>query len=55
VLAVGDGRNDLEMLRWAGHGVAMGHAPAEVQDVADEVTGTFEEDGCAAVLDRWFG
>jgi hydroxymethylpyrimidine pyrophosphatase-like HAD family hydrolase len=55
VLAIGDGRNDLEMLQWAGHGVAMGHAPAEVQDAADEVTGTFDEGGSAAVLERWFG
>ena len=27
VLAIGDGRNDMEMLRWAGRGVAMGQAP----------------------------
>ena len=30
VLAIGDGRNDLEMLAWAGRGVAMGQAPPEV-------------------------
>ncbi len=52
--AVGDGRNDLEMLRWATCGVAMGQAPAEVQDAADEVTGAFEDDGLADVLTRWF-
>ncbi|MEI2776623.1 MAG: HAD family hydrolase [Tetrasphaera sp.] len=50
-VAVGDQRNDIEMLRWARRGVAMGNAPAEVQDVADEVTGTVEEDGLAQVLD----
>ncbi|MDF8266167.1 HAD family hydrolase [Luteipulveratus flavus] len=50
-VAVGDQRNDIEMLRWAARGVAMGQAPAEVQDVADEVTGTVEEDGLATVLD----
>lgn len=55
VLAVGDGRNDLEMVRWAGLGVAMGHAPAELQDVADWVAPTFEQDGLAVVLERWFG
>ncbi|MEJ5945536.1 HAD family hydrolase [Pseudokineococcus basanitobsidens] len=49
-LAVGDGRNDLEMLRWAARGVAMGQAPAEVREAADEVTGTVVEDGVAAVL-----
>ncbi|HKE71857.1 MAG TPA: HAD family hydrolase, partial [Nocardioidaceae bacterium] len=45
VLAIGDGRNDLEMLRWAGRGVAMGNAPIEVQDAADDVTETVERDG----------
>ena len=35
VLAIGDGRNDLEMLRWAGRGVAMGQAVPEVHDAAD--------------------
>lgn len=52
-LAVGDGNNDREMLAWAGHGVAMGQAPADVQDAADEVTGTIEEDGLVPVLTRW--
>ncbi|NHC46318.1 HAD family hydrolase [Motilibacter aurantiacus] len=53
-LAIGDGRNDLEMLQWAACGVAMGHAPAEVQDAADVVTGTFDDDGAARALERWF-
>ena len=55
VLAIGDGRNDVEMLQWAGRGVAMGQAPLEVQEAADDVTGTVEEDGAAMELDRWFG
>ena len=49
-LAIGDGRNDLEMLRWAARGVAMGQAPAEVKEAADEVTGSVLEDGAAAAL-----
>lgn len=49
-LALGDGRNDVEMLRWATRGVAMGHAPADVQAAADEVTGPIDEDGAVAVL-----
>ncbi len=49
-VAVGDGGNDLEMLRWAARGVAMGHAPALVREVADEVTGTVDDDGVVAVL-----
>jgi len=50
-VAVGDGRNDLEMLRWAARGVAMGNAPQEVMDAADEVTGTVADDGLADVID----
>lgn len=54
VLAIGDGRNDLEMLSWAGRGVAMGQAPPEVMAAADDVTGTLHEDGAALELARWF-
>jgi hydroxymethylpyrimidine pyrophosphatase-like HAD family hydrolase len=49
-VAVGDQRNDIEMLHWAARGVAMGQAPDEVKDAADEVTGTVEEDGLVPVL-----
>ena len=54
VLAIGDGRNDVEMLRWAGRGVAMGQAPLEVQEAADDVTHTVHDDGVAHELGRWF-
>lgn len=54
VLAIGDGRNDVEMLRWAGRGVAMGQAPLEVQEAADFVTDTVVDDGAARELTRWF-
>jgi hydroxymethylpyrimidine pyrophosphatase-like HAD family hydrolase len=49
-VAVGDGRNDVEMLRWAGRGVAMGHADDVTRAAADEVTGTFEDGGVLDVL-----
>jgi hydroxymethylpyrimidine pyrophosphatase-like HAD family hydrolase len=49
-VAVGDQRNDLEMLQWAARGVAMGNAPAEVKAVAHEVTGHVDEDGLVPVL-----
>ena len=49
-VAVGDGNNDVDMLRWAGRGVAMGHAPQDVLAAADEVTGSIEEDGAAHLL-----
>lgn len=54
VLAIGDGRNDLEMLEWAGRGVAMGHSVPEVQQVADAVTLSVADDGAAAEIDLWF-
>jgi len=53
-LAIGDGRNDIEMLRWAGRGVAMAQAPAEVRASADHVTGSVAECGAATELDFWF-
>nr|WP_281361311.1 HAD family hydrolase [Actinopolyspora biskrensis] len=53
-LAVGDGDNDIRMLDWARHGVAMGQAPATVRLSADEVTGAVTEDGLVTALERWF-
>jgi hydroxymethylpyrimidine pyrophosphatase-like HAD family hydrolase len=54
VLAIGDGRNDIEMLQWAGRGVAMGQAVAEVRAAADDVTETVYDDGAAVEILRWF-
>jgi hydroxymethylpyrimidine pyrophosphatase-like HAD family hydrolase len=54
VLAFGDGRNDIEMLRWAGRGLAIGDAPDEVKQVADEVTARFIDGGPIAELRRYF-
>ncbi|ABL79720.1 MULTISPECIES: HAD family hydrolase [unclassified Nocardioides] len=54
-LALGDGRNDVEMFEWAHRGVAMGQAIEEVLAKADAVTGSVYEDGVATELDRWFG
>ncbi|MEZ5247377.1 MAG: Cof-type HAD-IIB family hydrolase [Acidimicrobiales bacterium] len=52
VLAFGDNQNDLSLLRWAGHAVAMGNALDMVKGVADEVTGTNLEFGVANVINR---
>lgn len=49
-IAVGDGRNDVEMLRWAGRGIAMGHADDVTRAAADEVTGHIDDDGVVDVL-----
>ncbi len=54
VVAVGDGRNDIDMLQWAGaegQSVAMGQAPDDVKAAATAVTGTVTDDGLAQVLD----
>lgn len=53
VLAVGDGNNDLEMLTWAGRGVAMGHGPDALKDAADAVTGSISEDGLVEELKKY--
>lgn len=53
VMAVGDGRNDIDMLRWAGavgRAVAMGQAPDDVAAAATEVTASVDDDGVARVL-----
>ena len=53
VLAVGDGRNDIDMLHWAsaeGRGVAMGQAPREVLAAANEVTASDLDDGIAVLF-----
>ncbi|WP_372735386.1 HAD family hydrolase [Nocardioides sp.] len=54
VLAIGDGRNDIEMLQWAGRGVAMGQALPQVIAAADDVTASVDEDGAALEIGRWF-
>jgi Cof subfamily protein (haloacid dehalogenase superfamily) len=53
VIAVGDAGNDLEMLRWAGLGVAMGNAAPEVQAMADWVAPPIMADGVAEVIRRF--
>ncbi|MDK8496602.1 HAD family hydrolase [Corynebacterium marquesiae] len=54
VIAFGDMPNDIEMLRWAGCGVAMENAHPEVKAAADAVTVANHQAGVAKVLERWF-
>ena len=49
-LAFGDNYNDLEMLRAAGLGVAMGNAPDDIRDIAGFVTSDNDHDGIACAL-----
>jgi Cof subfamily protein (haloacid dehalogenase superfamily) len=53
VLAIGDSRNDVPMLRWAGLGIAMGNALPEVRQSVRYVTATNDEDGVALALERF--
>ena len=50
VLAIGDSENDLDMIQYAGIGVAMGNASASVKNAADFVTRTNDEDGAAFAI-----
>ncbi len=52
VIAFGDMPNDIPMLAWAGHGVAVASAHPEVLAIADEITASNDDDGVAAVLER---
>lgn len=54
VITFGDMPNDVSMLRWAGHGVAMGNAHPEAIAAANEVTAPNTDDGLARVLERWW-
>ena len=53
VMAMGDGYNDLEMLRMVGLGVAMGQAPEQVKAAAKAITTTNREDGVALAIERY--
>jgi hypothetical protein len=53
VMTIGDNFNDLEMLEYAGVGVAMGNAPADVQAVAQWVAPSVEKDGAAAAIEQF--
>lgn len=53
IVAVGDNWNDMEMIDFAGLGVAMANAVPELRQRADLVTASNDEDGVAAVLERY--
>jgi hydroxymethylpyrimidine pyrophosphatase-like HAD family hydrolase len=53
VMAFGDSENDLTMLKAAGTGVAMGNALPEVKAAADIVTLSNDEDGVAALIEKY--
>ncbi|WFA10218.1 Cof-type HAD-IIB family hydrolase [Tissierella sp. Yu-01] len=53
VIAIGDNENDLSMIKYAGLGVAMGNAEDIVKSHADYITSTNDEDGVAAVIEKF--
>ncbi|WP_258003876.1 Cof-type HAD-IIB family hydrolase [Fischerella thermalis] len=52
VMTIGDNFNDLEMLEYAGIGVAMGNAPSQVQAIANWVAPSVEQDGAAVAIEK---
>ena len=52
VVAFGDMPNDVELIRWAGLGVAVANAHPELLAAADEVTASNDDDGVALVIER---
>lgn len=50
----GDGGNDIEMLRWAGHGYAMANATDEVKEAADYICPSNNEQGVLSTLEELF-
>lgn len=53
VMAIGNEFNDVEMLEYAGIGVAMGNAPEGVKAIADWVAPSIEADGVAIAIQTW--
>jgi len=53
VMTIGDNFNDVEMIQYAGIGIAVGNAPAEVQAIAQWVAPSVEEDGVAAAIEHF--
>lgn len=53
VMTIGDNFNDVEMLEYAGIGIAMGNAPADVKAVAQWVAPSIEQDGAAAAIEEF--
>lgn len=53
MICCGDGFNDKSMLQFAGLGVAMANAQPEIREIADYITLSNDEDGIAAVVEKF--
>lgn len=52
VIAFGNGENDIEMLKMAGKGIAMGNAFDSVKIMADDICGDYDHDGIGQYLNE---
>lgn len=52
IIAIGDSYNDIEMLSFAGTGIAMDNSPEAVKEKADLIAPHHEDDGVAEILDK---
>ena len=52
-MALGDANNDIEMLEFAGLGVAMGNSSDYVKKLANYVTDTNDENGVATAIEKF--
>ncbi|QQK07702.1 Cof-type HAD-IIB family hydrolase [Miniphocaeibacter halophilus] len=54
IVAIGDGENDIEMIQYAGKGVAMKNAMTGLKDVADEITDSNDNHGVVKIIKKYF-
>jgi len=53
IIAIGDNYNDMNMIEFAGLGIAMANAPEQVKQIADDITLSNDEDGVAEALNKY--
>lgn len=53
VIAIGDNENDIEMIGFAGFGIAMGNAIDSLKEIADYITDSYENDGVAKAIEKF--
>ncbi|WP_425380171.1 HAD family hydrolase [Spiroplasma endosymbiont of Stenodema calcarata] len=54
VIAIGDGSNDYEMLKWAGVGIAVGNAKEHIKNISDDTTAHYRRSGVAKAIKKYF-
>ncbi len=54
VVAIGDNPNDINMMQWAGVGIAMANGTDDVKEAADWITGDLAEDGVVQAIEKFF-